>query len=54
MLGAAASKLHVDWSRRGIGIKGKILIELVVLTRGAIIRRQVFQRALDRASAGSE
>jgi hypothetical protein len=48
------SKLHVDWSRRGIGIKGKILITLVVLIRGAIIRRQVFQRALDRASAGSE
>ena len=48
------SKLHVDWNRRGVGIKGKILIRLVVLTRGAIIRRQVFQRALDRASAGSE
>jgi hypothetical protein len=43
------SQLSVDWNRRGIGIKGKILIALVVLTRGANIRRKVFQCALDRA-----
>jgi hypothetical protein len=42
------SQLHVDWNRRGAGIKGKILIALVVLTRGANIRRKVFQRALDQ------
>ena len=27
------SKLLVDWNRRGVGIKGKILITFVVLTR---------------------
>jgi hypothetical protein len=43
------SKLHVDWNRRGVGIKGMILITFVALTRGAIIRRKVFQRALNRA-----
>jgi hypothetical protein len=42
------SQLRVDWNRRGVGIKGKILIALVVLTRGANIRRKVFQRAIDR------
>lgn len=42
------SQLHVDWNRRGVGVKGKILVALVVLTRGAIIRRKVFQSALDR------
>jgi len=48
------TRLQVDWNRRGVGIKGKMMIAFVVLTRGAIIRRKVFQRALDRASAGSE
>ena len=43
------SKLLVDWNRRGVGIKGRILITFVVMTQGAIIRRKVFQRALDRA-----
>ncbi|SRR5258708_6501738 len=43
------SHLHVDWNRRGVGIKGKILISLVALTRGANIRRKVFQSAIDRA-----
>ena len=43
------SKLHVDWNRRGVGIKGKVLITFIVLTRGVIIRRKVFQRAFDRA-----
>jgi hypothetical protein len=40
-----------DFSSRrpdGVGIKGKILVALVVLTRGANIRRKVFQRAIDR------
>jgi hypothetical protein len=42
------SNVHVDWSRKGIGLKGKALVGLVVLTGGAIIRRKVFQRAFDR------
>jgi len=43
------SQLRVDWNRRGIGLKGKILVAFVVLTRGANIRRKVFQSAFDRA-----
>src|SRR5215469_4985778 len=42
------TRLQVDWNRRGVGIKGKMMIAFVVLTRGAIIRRKVFQRAFDR------
>jgi hypothetical protein len=45
------SQLHVEWNRSGVGMKGKILIALVVLTRGTILRRKVFQQALDRALA---
>jgi hypothetical protein len=48
------SQLQVEWNRKGVGLKGKIVIALVFLTRGANIRRKVFQRALDRASAASE
>src|SRR5215469_3674892 len=44
-----ASQLQVQWNREGVGSKGKILTALVALTRGAIIRRKVFERALDRA-----
>jgi len=44
-----ASQLQVQWNRKGVGLKGKILTALVALTRGAIIRRKVFERALDRA-----
>jgi hypothetical protein len=43
------SQLHVDWNRRGVGFKGKVLVALVVLTRGSIIRRKAFQSAFDRA-----
>jgi hypothetical protein len=43
------SDLHVEWSRTGVGLKGNMLIALVVLTRGAIIRRKVFEHAFDRA-----
>src|SRR5215813_1773360 len=46
------TRLQVDWNRRGVGIKGKMMIAFVVLTRGAIIRRKVFQRAFDRERAG--
>jgi hypothetical protein len=42
------TRLQMDWNRRGVGIKGKMMIAFVVLTRGAIIRRKVFQRAFDR------
>ena len=40
--------MHVDWNRKGVGVKGKTLIALVVLTRGANIRCKVFERAFDR------
>jgi len=42
------TRLHVDWNRRGVGVRGKMMIAFVVLTRGTIIRRKVFQRAFDR------
>ena len=42
--------VHVEWNRTGVGLKGKTLIALVVLTRGAVIRRKVFERAFDRAA----
>jgi hypothetical protein len=41
--------VNVEWNRTGIGVRGRILIALVVLTRGAIIRRKVFEYAFDRA-----
>ncbi len=44
------SEVYVEWNRTGIGLKGKALIGLVVLTGGTIIRRKVFQRAFDRAA----
>jgi hypothetical protein len=43
------SRVHVEWNRTGIGLKGKALIGLIVLTRGAVIRRKVFERAFARA-----
>ena len=42
------TRLQVDWNRRGVGIKGKMMIAFVVLTRGAIIRGKVFKRAFDQ------
>jgi len=42
--------VHVEWNRTGVGLKGKTLIARVVLTRGAVIRRKVFERAFDRAA----
>jgi hypothetical protein len=42
------TRLYVDWNRRGVGVRGKMLIAFVVVTRGAIIRRKVFQCAFDR------
>ena len=42
------TRLHVDWNRRGVGVRGKLMIAFVVLTRGTIIRGKVFQRAFDR------
>ena len=43
------TSVHVEWNRTGVGLKGKALIALVVLSRGAIIRRKVFKAAFDRA-----
>jgi hypothetical protein len=48
---AGASQVHVECNRRGAGLKGKVLIALVVLTGGAIIRPKVFHCAFDRAEA---
>jgi len=47
---SGGSRVLVEWNRTGIGLKGKALIGLVVLTRGAIIRRKVFKRAFARAA----
>ena len=44
------SRLDVELNRRGLGIRGKIMIAHLVLTGGAIIRRKVFQSAFDRAA----
>src|SRR5262249_7100441 len=33
------SQIHVEWNRTGIGLRGKALAGLVVLSRGTIIRR---------------
>jgi len=44
------SQVQVEWNRTGVGLRGRVMIALVVLTRGAIIRRKVFQRAFDRAA----
>lgn len=49
--GDRGSHVRVEWNRTGVGVKGKILVALVVLTRGANIRRKVFQRAFDRAQS---
>ena len=42
------TRLHVDWNRRGVGVRGKMMIVFIVITRGSIIRRKVFQCAFDR------
>jgi len=41
--------VNVEWSRTGVGVRGRILIALVVLDRGAVIRRKVFEHAFNRA-----
>jgi hypothetical protein len=43
------SHLDVEWKGRGVGFKGKLLIALVVLTRGKNVRSKAFQSAFDRA-----
>ena len=43
----AGSQVRVDWSRRGVGFKGKLFVTFVVLTRGSIIRRKAFESAFD-------
>jgi hypothetical protein len=44
------SEIQVEWSRTGIGMRGKAITALVVLSRGNILRRNVFQLAFDRAA----
>ena len=48
--GDAGATVTVDWNRNGVGLKGRILIALVVLTRGAVIRRKVFERAFNKSA----
>ena len=43
------SQIHVESNRTGIGLKGKAVIALNVLSRGSILRRKVFQPAFDIA-----
>ena len=47
------SHVQVEWKRTALGLKGEVLIALVVLTHGANIRRKVFERAFDRAARSS-
>ena len=44
------SEIQVEWSRTGIGLRGKAIAALIVLSRGSILRRNVFQLAFDRAA----
>ena len=44
------SVVRVDWNRRGVGVKGRMLVALTTLSRGAIIRSKAFERAFDRAA----
>jgi len=53
------SHIHVESNRTGIGLRGKAIIALNVLSRGSVLRRKVFQPAFDialrsRDSFGSE
>jgi hypothetical protein len=43
------SQIHVESNRTGVGLKGKAIVALVVLSRGSILRRKVFRLAFDRA-----
>ena len=43
------SRIHIESNRTGIGLKGKALTYLNVLSRGSILRRKVFQPAFDKA-----
>jgi hypothetical protein len=47
--GNGGAIIMVDWNRGGVGLKGRAMIALVVLTRGAVIRRRVFERAFNQA-----
>src|ERR1051326_232040 len=49
-----STEVHVGWNRIGIGLKGYVMIALVVLTRGAYIRQRAFQRAFDCADRGGQ
>jgi hypothetical protein len=41
------SHIHVESNRTGIGLSGKAIIGLNVMSRGGILRRKVFQPAFD-------
>jgi hypothetical protein len=43
------SQIHVESNRTGIGLKGKAITYLNVLSRGSLLRRGVFQPAFDAA-----
>ena len=45
-----SATVNVEWSRTGVGVRGRILIALVMLDRGAVIRRKVFEHAFNRAA----
>jgi len=48
--GGSGSTLHIIWIRRGKGVFGKLFVGLMVLTRGAAIRRS-FEMGLGRIAA---
>jgi hypothetical protein len=50
--GSGGSTIHISWVRWGEGLFGKVFVGLMVLTRGAAIRRS-FNMGLARIAATS-
>ena len=49
MAAAEGSNVRLEWNRTEIGLRGKAVAALNLLTGATIVRRAVFQRAFDRA-----
>ena len=48
--GAAGSRVHVTWSRSGVGLKGRMIVGLMRLTRGRPLAKSL-EKALSRLAA---
>jgi hypothetical protein len=49
---AEGNRLHGEWNRTGIGLRGKALAALIILSRCSILRHNVFQPALRSSAFG--